>query len=502
MKSKPLKPFLILLPTLLLSHTATANVNLTSKTDPNKPIKSIKNLTSLQGQTKQTGKSANPKTPKIEVFKTRKGAKVLFVKATELPMVDVRITFNAGSARDDFLSTKKYDKNKYQGTASLTASMLTKGISKTIKNKNAKNKTKNKKVTLSENEIAQKMEALGVNFSTQAYKDMFTISMRSLSTPKYLQPASQLLHDVMNHSSFPTENLHRVKAQRLIALKQASERPQSIASKAFSQAIYDDHPYALPSTGTLQSLPNITRQQLLRFKNKFLVAKNANIAITGDLTLAKAKKLAETLTKDMPMGTAAPKLPRPKRPKAKHIHIPFESTQTTFMLGQLGIDRNNPKNYDLMVANDIFGGGEFHAHLMRELREKRGLTYGAYSAFIPMQTKGPFSISFSTRNDKAKEALKITKRTFKNYLINGATKAEVADTKLSMVNKFPLSIATNKSINGWLGMMGFYDLSNDYIENYTLNVNATTHYSINQAFKDTLQSSRHLVIVTVGPKKP
>lgn len=506
---------------MLTAQVSVANVQ-QKPVDPSKPIASLKNLSSVTTDLKDIS-ALDTSTPNIESFTTTKGTKVLFVRTTELPIVDIRITFNAGAARDHMLDST--GKNRYQGTASLTAAMLAKGINKNpqgniskelladvndnvddddltstqdTSEKVSSTKTNNIKT---ENEIAAELENYGLSFSSKAYKDMFVVSMRSLSADKYLQPATELMHDILTKSSFPEDVLKRVKAQAIIGLKQAAERPSSLANKAFFKHLYGKHPYALPSTGTLDTVPNITQNELKLFRDQFLVAKNASIAITGDLTKEQANQLAESITADMIIGQAAPKLPTPKKPKRTHVHVPFNSNQTTIIAGQLGIDRQDPKVYDLTVANDILGGGEFHAKLMHELREKRGLTYGAYSGFSPMQVTGPFTISFSTRNDKAKQALKVTKRTLKNYLINGATPAEITETKNSMVNKFPLGLATNKSINGWLGMMAFYNLPLDYMADYSLNIKTVTPYSVNRAFQDKV-STRNLVIVTVGPKKP
>ncbi|WP_352339689.1 insulinase family protein, partial [Psychrobacter sp. 16-MNA-CIBAN-0192] len=90
----------------------------------------------------------------------------------------------------------------------------------------------------------------------------------------------------------------------------------------------------------LDSVPTIERKELIDFKNRYLVAANASIAMTGNLTLSQAKKLADNITADLPVGQAATTLPEPKQlTKAQHIHIPFPSTQTTVLMGQLGDKR-------------------------------------------------------------------------------------------------------------------------------------------------------------------
>ena len=96
-------------------------------------------------------------------------------------------------------------------------------------------------------------------------------------------------------------------------------------------------PTAHPSSGTLDTVPNIDKQQLIDFKDRYLVAANASIAITGNLTLTQAKTLAEDITSKLPAGQSVAELPEPQPfTQAQHIHIPFPSTQTTVLMGQLG----------------------------------------------------------------------------------------------------------------------------------------------------------------------
>lgn len=447
--------------------------------DPNQPIASLENLTSVpaSGDTKPLAF-----TPTIASFTTTQGTPVLFVAAKQLPILDVRLTFNAGSARDEFVRKGAY------GVANLTANMLFKGTT-----------------NLTEDEISEQIEQYGLSLTSQSYKDMFVVSYRSLSPSvaggKYADKALALTSEILANADFPIEALERTRAQSLVGLKQALEKPAVLANNAFMQALYGDHPYAHPTSGTLTSLPTLTQEDLNAFKNRFLVAQNASLAITGDIDLTEAKALAERLTAALPAGTPAPALPTPKTPQAAHIHVPFDSSQTTIIMGQLGITRSEPKQYDLTVANDIFGGGEFHARLMNELREKRGLTYGAYAGFSPMQTIGPYTLSYSTRNDKLTEALTVTKQTLRDFAAKGATAKEVADTKTSQINQFPLSLASNSAINGWLGMMAFYELPTSYISNHTDKLNKVTTQSANAAFSAHIHPDE-MILVTVGPQNP
>lgn len=449
-----------------------------SAIDTGAPIAALAQLHSMQG--KQDNISVTPSAPNIQRFDTAQGTPVLFVARHELPIVDIRLTFNAGSARDDAIKPNGY------GLANLTASLLDQGTD-----------------NLNQDDIATQLEQLGVNFTASAYKDMFVVSLRSLASDNYLTPAVNLMTQLLSEANFPLENLERSKARILLGLQRAQENPSHIAQTTFMQTLYGNHPYAHPSSGTLTSVPTLTQADLVQFKNTFLVAKNTSIAITGDLTLNQAQTLAQQISQALPIGTAAPTLPTPKPlPQSQDIHIPFDSTQTSVIIGTLGVARTQTTTAQqqqtaLSVANDVLGGGGFNARLMQNLRVKNGYTYGAYSSFTPMQTTGPFTLNFSTRNDKAEAAVNLAKQVLANTVNNGVSTNEVNQSKRSMINSFPLAIASNSSINGWLGMMGFYGLPDSYLNNYVNRVDNVTQLTANNTLQQQLGTAP-LLTVTVG----
>lgn len=443
--------------------------------DPTAPIAALDQLTSL----KQT-KPLSVTLPKIIHFTTDSGTPVALVQARNLPIVDVSIYFNAGSARDEVIKKGGY------GIASMTASMLDQGTT-----------------SKSEDEIAETSEQLGIALSANAYKDMFIVSLRSLSDDAHLSQAIGLMRDIISHPTFPAANVERTKAQYLISLQQAEENPDSIAGKAFAQALYGDHPYAHPAQGSKDSIGKITASDLHAFRQQFLVAHNANIAITGDISVEQAHALANQLTRQLPLGTAAPKLPDAKPlTTAKTLHIPFNSSQTTVIMGQLGQKRASDatslqRQTNFAIADEIVGGGNFQARLMEEIRKKRGLTYGIYSGTTPMLSQGSYTISFSTRNEKTQEAIDVTKQVISEAVNKGFTANELALTKDSLINSFPTSFVSNAAMNATLGMMGFYRLPDTYLTDYVNRVQNADLNTVNQSYNSVIQPNKFL-IVTVG----
>lgn len=480
---KPLTLCLLLATSLTHAETPQGENHGTADIDPNAPIVALNNLQSLKNS-----QPLKVTLPKIENFSTDTGTPVAFVSTHNLPMVDIAIRFNAGSARDETI--KPNDIAHSYGIASLAASMLEQGTQ-----------------YHSQDEIAELGEQLGINLNASAYKDMFVVSLRTLSEEKYLSPAANLMQEIISQPTFPKDNLDRTKAQYLVSLQKAQEDPDTIASNAFSQALYGTHPYAHSPTGTLDSIPTITPADLQAFAKRYLVASNANIAITGDISLEQAKRIANQLTAALPHGTPAPPLPDAKPlTQVKTIHIPFDSTQTTVLIGQLGQKRSSDpqvlqQQTNFAIADDIVGGGSFQARLMAEVRKKRGLTYGIYSGMTPMLAQGSYSIGFSTRNDKAPEAIQATLDVLNNTLKNGVTQNELNLTKENLINSFPLGFASNAGINNTLGMMGFYGLPDSYLTNYVNRISQASLQDVNQSFTKAVDTKK-LLTVTVGGGKP
>ncbi|MGP4118566.1 M16 family metallopeptidase [Psychrobacter aquimaris] len=447
--------------------------------DTSAPIAALSKLTSLDDD-----KPLKVTVPTIQQFKTKAGVPVRFVQTTALPIVDIDLRFNAGSARDGSISSTGF------GIANMTATMLTQGSKR-----------------LDENEFTRAVETLGIDLNSSAYKDMFIVSLRSLSDDKHLLPAVDLMTQMLSEPAFDENILARNKARLLVGLQQQKQDPNSLASIAFNEALYGDHPYAHPSAGTLESVPTIEKQQLIDFKNRYLVAANASVAITGNLTLEQAKKLAEDITGKLPKGQPATELPEPKPlSQAKHIHIPFPSTQTTVLMGQLGDKRatdpqSQQKQTNFAVGNEILAGGDFNARLMTEIRQNLGYTYGISGSMNPMLARGPYQIGFSTRNDKARAAIDASLAVINDTLEKGVTNTEMHLTTDNLKNSFPMSFASNAGINGLLGMMNFYQLPNNYLTDYVKRIDQVQLSEVNQTMRDTLKPDDFL-IVTVGQEDP
>ncbi len=409
----------------------------------------------------------------IEHWQTTAGAKVYFVANRSLPMIDVSVDFPAGSS---------YDSPEKSGVAAMTNGMLRLGAN-----------------GLDEGAIARRLADVGAVLGGRFDADSAGLSLRTLSDGPRRMQALDMLTRVLSAPEFPAAVLDREKVRLIGALKESNLKPDTQVSRVFYQLIYRSHPYAWRSSGEVDTVGSLTRDDLLVFYRRHYVAERAVVAIMGDLTRADAEALAEQLTRGLPRADGAvPVLPQVE-PLEQAITrlVAHPAAQSHILIGAPGISRDDPDYFPLFVGNHILGGGGFVSRITDEVRQKRGLAYSAYSYFSPQRMRGPFIIGMQTRRDQADEALAVVRKTLADFVSNGPTQQELQAAKQNIVGGFPMRIDSNRKIHGYLGVIGFYGLPLSYLEDFVGNVERVTVADIRAAFKRGVDPDK-LVTVVVG----
>ncbi|MDX1811567.1 MAG: pitrilysin family protein [Gammaproteobacteria bacterium] len=411
--------------------------------------------------------------PKIQHWVTDNGVRVYFFPADALPMMDMRIVFDAGAARDG-------DKH---GLALLTNGLLSEGAGE-----------------WNTGQIAGRFDGVGASFSNSSHRDMSVLSLRSLTQKDLLDQALETFKVVLTQPTFPEDAFERERKRLLIGLEQQKQSPDDIASKAFYKALFVGHPYGHMPSGEIETVKTITRDDLKAFYDKYFVAKNAVVALVGDLTREQAEQIVKQVTGDLKAGEAAPALPAVNDlAKAENIDIDFPSTQSHILVGIPGVKRGDKDYFPLYVGNHVLGGSGLVSILSDEIREKRGLVYSSYSYFIPMHERGPFILGLQTKNKSAKEALTVLNDVLKKFVAEGPTKQQLEAARKNLTGGFALQIASNGKIVEQLASIGFYGLPLDYLDQYIANVDAVTLQQVKDAFKRRVDPDKMLTVL-VGDK--
>lgn len=418
----------------------------------------------------------NPSSKSLTIlnWQTSNKINVYFVKASELPMIDIDISFKAGAA---------YEPTK-PGVAALTNAMLNEGTKK-----------------YNTEEISDLFESNGAVFSASVSQDSSSVSLRSLigvDHDKKFEAALDVFNDIIANATFPEKDFKRVKNQTLETLKLNSQYPETISSETFYKTLYPNHPYGIPTDGTIDAVQKLTRKDLVAFYTKYYNSNNAQIAIVGDVTEEQAKNISEKIAKNLKTGPAAVNLPGVlKTNNTVNKHINFPSTQTHILLGSVGIQRNDPDYFALTLGNHVLGTMPLTSLLFKNVRITNGLAYSVSSKFVSLKTPGPFLINMQTRNEKATEALNISKNTLSDFLKNGPTQEQLTMAKQNLIGQFPLTIASNSKKLNTIAYIGFYNLPLDYLDTYVNNINKITREDIITAFNKHINLN-NLVVVTVG----
>jgi zinc protease len=411
-------------------------------------------------------------TPNIQHWETSNGARVYFVAAPELPIVDVQVVFDGGAARDG-------DKN---GVALLTNGLLSEGAA-----------------DLNADQIAEQFDALGARFGNSSERDMAVVTLRSLSEPDVLDPAIALLNKILTQPTFPADAFERERNRLLTAIEQRKQSPGDLASEAFYKAVFGHHPYASLPEGQESSVKALTAEDLRAFYQQYYVAKNAVIAIVGNLDRQQAEQLANNVIAGLPAGQAAPNLPAvDPLAEEKTIRIEHPSTQTHILVGAPGMKRGDEYYFDLYVGNHILGGNGLVSRLSQEVRENRGLSYSTYSYFLPMRKQGPFILGLQTKNETADEALQVLKAELVKFVSEGPSAEELEAAKKNITGGFPLRISSNSKIVGYIAMIGFYDLPLDYLDQFNAKIEAVTLDSIKTAFQNRIHPDKMATVLVGG----
>lgn len=309
--------------------------------------------------------------------------------------------------------------------------------------------------------FAIRAEELAARISFDSGRDTVTVSVQFLT--ESANETIALLNSALTRPRFDEDAVERVRAQLIASLRRDALDPNTIASRAFAEAAYPGHPYARPSEGTPESVAALTRDDLLNAHHAALARDRVHIGVAGDIDAAALGPLLDTLFQDVPESTVA--LPARASFVAEPgvTQVPFDGPQSVIAFGHRGIPRDDPDFLTAFVVNEIVGGGRFGTRLMRELREKRGLTYGV-GAFLASGLLGEsYQGRLSASNADVGEAIDLIRAEWEKLVSQGVTTDELDRIQTYLTGAYPLRFDGNGAIAGIMASMQFQGFGIDYV---------------------------------------
>ncbi|MES1254916.1 MAG: pitrilysin family protein [Acidobacteriota bacterium] len=419
----------------------------------------------------EPGPSSVATFPAIEKSGLPNGMAVWTVRHAQVPVVAFALLIRRGVASDPA--------GKH-GLAATTADMLDEGSGER-----------------SAIEVHEAIARLGTQLETDIGSDATIAGFTVLS--RFADQALMLLADVVVRPALRDRDFARVRQLRLHRLTQLRDVPGAIADRTFIRQIYGEHPYGHTPIGTEQALASMTADDVRAFHQTALRPSAATLIAVGDCDHDTIRRLAQDAFGDWEGHTTAPVpgslvLPRPSRLNV--VPRPL-APQSELRIGHVAAPRSTP-DYHALVTGNMVLGGQFASRINLNLREDKGYTYGARTAFEFRRWPGPFVLSVGVQTSATAESIH---ESIDEIAAMAGSRPITADelrlAAAALTRGFARNFETADQIARGATQLALYDLPDSYFVDFVPTVERLTTEDITNALARHLDASR-LTTVVVG----
>ncbi len=350
--------------------------------------------------------------------------------------------------------------------------------------------------------LAQAIDERGAKLDVQAEWDSIDAEISGLTRDTDF--LFEVLGDVVRRPAFSSEELRRLRANKMGRLERGKDDPETLASWAIKQAVYPEHRYGIPIEGSPSTLAEISQAEVRKFHAQVFVPNDAIFYAVGDVTfedvLARVNatfgdwKQGEVLAE----GAAPPSLETMQR-KIVIVDRP-DLVQSQILLGHAGIARTNDDRLPVELMTRVFGGGGFSSRLMTKVRSDAGLTYSVYAAFDMRRPSGQFFVSTFTRVSETRRVIDLVLSEMARMQTQPLDARELGRVQSFAEGRFALGLETSDAVMSSLVNLAVYGLPEDSLDTYRRRVRSVTTRDTERVAKQYLAPERASVVV-VGPAK-
>ena len=402
------------------------------------------------------------------------GLRVIVAERPGLPLLTAELLVRNGA---------EVDPEGLAGAASMTGSLLTEGTEK-----------------MSATQIAVAIESLGGMIDSGARWDASSASVVVMSDKA--EPALSILSDVVLHPAFKQEEIDRLKKQTFDSLRVVMQQPGALARYVTDRVVYGSSEYGHAPGGTMETVQAITRDDLVKIYKTYYTPENATLILTGDLTLEQGKKYAQQFFGDWkaePSAGKAPPLPASTDWKPENVVVDMaEAGQASVTVAKPAIRRDSPDYYAGLVTNAALGTG-FVSRLNREIRIKRGLSYGARSALDSRRGGGAFFASAQTKNESAAEVAGLLQSELKRLGTEPVEGEELKSRQAVLTGGYARNLETNRGLGAQIASLVTYGRPLDTVNKFIPAINAITAADVSAFAAKHFATPPSLVIIGKGP---
>ncbi len=350
-------------------------------------------------------------------------------------------------------------------------------------------------------EINELVEAVAASVFVNAGRHQISFGGKCLAEDFGMVAA--IMADTLLCPTFPPDEVEKLRGQTLTDLKEDEDDTHAMAGRYFREMLYTpDHPYGRSVDGTLSSIANLTRADLLDYHQR-LHPQNGAVVVVGDVSGEQVYQTLESLLGQwQPPHTPPPDTdvpaPRPLTTPARHLHPMPGKFQADVVVGWLGPNRRAADFYAAYVGNTILGQLGLGGRIGLSVRDQEGLAYYANSNLQGGSGPGPW-LAFAGVNPAGLErAIDLMLAEVRRFRAEPVTAAELADAKAYLTGVLPLQMEANEGVAGILMDMHYFQLGDDFIARYPDIINGVTVEQVQAAAQKYLNDEVY-ALAAAGP---
>jgi zinc protease len=353
--------------------------------------------------------------------------------------------------------------------------------------------------------LADAFARMGSRAEMDIGPDVTAVSVTTLS--RFLSPVLALVADIVARPHLLEPDLARVRDLRLMRLRQLGGSPSAIADRAYLDAVFPTHPYGHGSLGTSRSLTAITLEEARAFWAARFGPARSTLVVAGDAAATDVMAAArEAFAGWSAVPADGPRLapgPVGEGHRSRQVLVVDRGAapQSEVRIGHVGPPRRVEGYHTLVTLNAVLGG-QFTSRINRNLRETRGITYGARTAFDMRRLTGTFGCDTSVQGDATAVAVQeILKEMSGIQSPAGAVGSdELEAAKASLTRGYARHFETAAHLARAMAQLVTYELDRDAFDRFVPEVEAVTADDVTRAAGRFVHPDQAAVVV-VGDRQ-
>jgi zinc protease len=408
----------------------------------------------------------------VNTFVTSRGIEVWQVESDVVPLVAMAFTFEGGAAQDPA---------NRPGVAQMLSRLLDEGAG-----------------PYDSDAFQERMASRAIEISFNAGPDAIGGSLKTLV--RHVDEAFELLRLALAEPRFDAPAIERVRAQTVAGLRYQQNDPGVMATRRFFAEGFPGHPYGRPTSGTVESVEVITRDDLAALHRRVMSRDRVKVAVVGAIDAERLGALVDRVFGELPVGEPLAAVPATSLGgRGSRVVVDLDVPQSVIRFGTTGISWRDPDFIPAYVLNHILGGGAFTSRLFQEVREKRGLAYSVGTSLVSYRAAAMTWGFTATKNDRVSECLEVIAGEMARLRAEGPVGQELQKAKDYLVGSYALSFDTSTKIAHNLAQIAFENLGVDYVARRNAMVAAVTQEDVQRAAERILGDERLLIVIAGRP---